>query len=332
MEINNTIPDFDLDESAAIIIDLLETDDTNNNDGSNNDNLKDTTPDNNVDDDKQPIEVSDTAKALYEQLVEENILTEDDDFDGSWEGLRNKVNELPQRILNTLIENKTDVTKDVLRFAFSSDNITKEEMVNFIKTNLEELNAAETSIESMDEARAYLESVYKERGLKPKAIDNLLQSLEEDETLLDEAKEELEKAQLKSKPKTEELIAQKEKEEFEQKQARINFTNSIINALDETGWKPNKINEIKQRISSNQVNPLLSEIFKSPKALVKLIDFIGYYKNGDIVYDNFINNVETPKAKDFRYKLENAVSSPTTGTKSNLKDLNSDQDNLQAII
>ncbi len=325
---NNTIPEFDLELDDKIVIDLpLEDDDNIANDSKDTSEI-----DTGSEETSQTVEQSETAKIIFEQLVEENILSEDSEFDGSWEGLRKNVSELPQRILNSLVETRNDVSKDVLRYIFTSDNITKDEMLNFIKTNLEESVETELQLETMDDAREFLENVYKNKGLKPKAIEATLAALEEDESLLEEAREELEKQKLNAKPKTEKLIAEKEQQEYEEKQRRIEYTNSVISALEDTGWKKTKIDTIKQKIANNEINPTLVEIFRNPKALVKMVDFISYYKNGDIDYDKFINTIETPKAKDFKTRLETSISSPTTSSRSNLKNPEEELNNLKAII
>lgn len=329
---NNNIPEFDLELDEAVVIQLPEGDDLetpitddDNSDKPLNNGLNDK-------EDEPVVEVNETAKVIFEQLVEEQVLPDDSEFDGSWESLRKNISELPQKILNSIIETRNDVSKDVLRYIFTSNNISKDEMLNFIETNMKEISEESVSIDTLDSAREYLETLYKERGLKPKVIEATLAVLEEDQTLLDEAKEEFEKKKLASKTNTEKLIAEKENEELKARQQRMEFTNSIIETLNSTGWKPNKVEAIKQRIANNEINPILAEIFKSPKALIKMVDFIGYYKNGDIEYDAFIAASETPKVKDFRSKLENSISSPTLSTRSNLKNPEQGDDNLKAII
>lgn len=274
-----------------------------------------------------------TAVATYEQLVERGILIASDDFDGTWNKLDEKIADLPQMVLNTLVAKAPDVAKDVIRFAFSSPNITKEEMVNFIKTDLSEQEDL-PSIETMDDARSFLENLYKERGLKPRAIEVMIAAFEEDQTLMDEAKEEYEKNEnvRKAKPKTEALISAKENEVLAANEEKAKFASKISEELNTIDWKDTKKDIIKNRIAKNEVNGILTEIFRNPKSLIKMVDFIGYYKNGDIDYDKFIDSIETPKAKDFKSKFENAINSPTLSTKSNFKNSTTESDNLVPIF
>lgn len=272
------------------------------------------------------------AVVVFDQLVEEGVFDEEDKktFDGTWDKVREGISNLPQKVLTGLINQTSDYSKDLVRFALSSPNITRDDLINFNKTYLDETITTEITLDTMDEARAYLENKYA-TTMKPSAARAAINALEDDGILLDEAKEEYEKEQASksNRPNTEKLIAEKENEQLERVQAQTRFAESINNELNATGWKPTKINEIKQRLTT--LNPLLTEAFKSPKALVKLVDFLGYYKDGDIDYSKFQQSVETPRAQQFITRMQEAVDSPTISTKSNLKNPK-EQDNFRPVI
>lgn len=274
------------------------------------------------------------AVAIFEELVNKGILDESDrqSFDGSWEKIEESLDTLPQRVLNGIIQQAPDLTKNVIRFAFSSDNITRDDLVNFLNTYLEETKPENVDLSTMDDARDYLYKVYEERGLKPKAINAALDSLEDEGDLLDEAKKEYEKLQQEKQktPKSENLIAEKENEKLQQIQQRNQFIASLNDELEATGWKPTKINQIRQNFTN--VNQILQDVYKNPKSLVKLVDFLTYYNNGDIDYTKFINSIETPKAKEFKSRFQDIVNSPTLSTKSNFKNPNSKSEDEIPII
>ena len=146
------------------------------------------------------------AITVYEQLLEKGYVDESEEFDGTWDKLDSSLEYLPQKVLNSLVANTSDVSKDVIRFVFSSDNITADEILNFVKVNYEESQVQNTEIETMDEARAYLERLYAERGVKPIVAQASISALEEGDLLMEEAKEEYEKTLANQKPKTEALI------------------------------------------------------------------------------------------------------------------------------
>lgn len=335
MQIDTTIPEFeiilsdtDLDNKVDVNEPVVNNDADDSDFDSDNDVIVETPAV-----EKTYAEAADPAAiAVYEQLVEKGYVDNDEDFDGTWDQLDSNLENLPQRVLNSLVANTSDVSKDIVRFVFSSDNITAEEILEFVKTNYEESNIQSVEIETMDDARSFLERTYKERGMKPRAAEAAIAALEEDDLLLEEAKEEYQKVAANAKPKTEALIAAKENETAAAIESKNKFTADIITELNNTGWKPNKIEEVKNRIAKNEVNQLLTDIFKSPKAFVKMVDFIGYFKDGDINYDNFINTVETPKGKDMKSKFESAINSPTLSTKSNFKNLKTSSDGLRPVF
>lgn len=270
------------------------------------------------------------AVQTYNHLLEKGILVEDDSspFDGTWEKLSESLESLPQRVLNSLVNEAPDISKQIVKWAFSSENLTVDDFKTFAKTYLEELSETDSDIETMDEARDYLEEVYKERGLKPSAIKAALNALEEDDELLDEAKSEKSK-QLSTKfSKTTDIIKQNEVAEQERIQRQQTFVSEVSKALDNTGWSTSKIEGVRKVMSNNNIGVILQNISQSPQALVKLADFLTYYdeKNKDIDYSKFMLKAETKEARDFKTKVELAANTPNSNTKSTLKNPNKDDD------
>lgn len=269
------------------------------------------------------------AIAFYEELKERGYLT--DEFDGSWETLDKMFTDLPNKILKSLIEQAPEITKQVVRFAFASENITQEDLVNFVKVYNEELSD-NVEITTMDEARSYLEKVYAEKGLSKKIIEATLNTLEDDEELLDEAKSFKEK-EINFK-KTEKLISDKENESLVEKQRLLDFNSKITEELTNSTWKPAKIEKVKQVLSNNSLTTTLNDIITNPKSLIKLADFLSYYKDGDIDYTKFINQLETPVAKDLKSRIESAINSPGINNRSasNQKNIQFNIENEKPII
>lgn len=259
------------------------------------------------------------AIAVYEELKERGIYIEDPEspFDGTWEKIDENFDNLPQRLLNTVVAEAPELMKQVLRFTFSDPNITKEELANFIKVHLEDIeNTTPESIETMDGAREFLEAVYKERGMRPSAIRASLDALEEDDVLIEEAKEEASKTK---STKTEQLIANKENENIAKEQAATQFVQKVSEELDALGWKPTRATKVKEVLSNNNLSTLLNTTVKNPKGIIKLADFLSYVdpKTGDVDYTAFMKHSETSANTAFKNRIENAVSSPTINTRSN---------------
>lgn len=87
-------------------------------------------------------------------------------------------------------------------------------------------------------------------------------------------------------------------------------------------------------MSNNNLGSTLNKVISSPKAIIKLADFLDYYneKDGDIDYSNFMNKAETKKALSFKDKIEKSVNTPNSNTKSTLTNPNLELDDLEPIL
>ncbi len=248
------------------------------------------------------------AIAFFEDLKERNYIIEKEDrpFDGTWESVDAYIEELPQAVLNSVVANLPPVSKDVMRFiANAGDNITKDEMKNFFQTYFEELEQPSVQIETIDSAREFLESVYKNQGIKPSLISVMLDKLEDDDSILDEAKSELEKQDAKPK-KTEDLISQKSQEAAAIKQQQTKFVQDIQSELTNSGWKPERINKIQSVLKGQEFNNTLKTIVSNPKALVQLADLITYYDKNTNAFnlDVFMKQKETAQVLSLKERIE----------------------------
>lgn len=337
MEFNN-LPDFDLVE--------LEDEKTQVNESGQETTTEivvDDDGDNDVVDtvsDKTEPDYGENADALavqtFNQLKEHGIIDDDPNnpFDGSWEKIDQALATLPNRILATMVEEAPEIGKQLIKFAFSSENLTVEDFKQFAKTYLDEVENTTSEIETMDEAREYLETIYKERGMRPSAIRAALDALEEDDALIEEAKQESDKNKENKHKQTDQLIAQKQKEDFDRAESQRQFVSKISEELESTGWNKQRVERIKTIMSNNNLGTLLNKTIASPKAIVKLADFLDYYdeKTGDIDYSKFMTKAETKQAKSFKEKVEQAINTPNSNTKSTLTNPNQDWDDLEPIL
>jgi len=276
-----------------------------------------------------------TAIAFYKELKERGYVveTENDKFDGTWEKLDEYLETFPQKVLDQVVQSLPDVSKDILRYiATAGENITKEELKNFFVTYFEDSN--EISVETMDDARNYLKDYYsKELKLKEKVINTMLDQLEEDEELLEEAKAILQK-QTENK-KTEKLIQSKEEENIKTKQAMQEKISAIKNELQSTQWKPERIQKVQNVLSGKNLSDTLSEVINNPKSLVQLADILTYYdsKTKSINLDHFTKQASTQVVKSIKDRIEREMSgSATLKTNNTRKDSQDTFDNLIPVV
>lgn len=272
-----------------------------------------------------------TAIAFFKELQERGYVVENEDtkFDGTWETLDTYLETFPQQVLNQVVQSLPEVSKDIMRYiATAGENITKDDLKNFFNTYFEQETSV--SIDSMDDAREYLKTYYsQELKLKDKVINTMLDQLEEDEELIDEAKSILEKTN--SVKKTESLIQAKEEENLQAQRQMQEKMQNIKNELLATQWKPERIQKVQTILSGSNLSNTIQDIVNSPKALVQLADLLTYYdvKSKTINLEHFKNQAATQAAKSIKDRIEQEMSgSASLKTSTNKNNQVNNFDNL----
>lgn len=277
------------------------------------------------------------AIAFFSELKERNYIIEKEDrpFDGTWESIDSYVEDLPQTVLNSVVENLPDLSKPILQFiAEAGDNITVDELKNFFKAHFEDLEEKTSNIETIDSARNYLEQVYKEQGIKPTLISVMLDKLEDDDSILDEAKAEMEKQSTKTR-KVDELISNKSQENNQIKEQQVKFVQDVTTELKSSGWKNERIDKVQNVLKGQEFNNTLRDIVSNPKALVQLADFITYYNKDNKTFnlDVFQKQFETKQTISLKEKLEkNQFSSNSTSSTVSLPNTNKKYDKIEPVF
>lgn len=303
-ELNDlVIPDFELPEID--VVDIVET------------------PEEEVSEEKQEetsqSEVESDAKAIafYEELKSRGYVNEENEFKGTWEELDQYFDTLPQQVLNSVVESLPQESKDILKFiATAGQNINKQELKQFFETYFEEQTEKETSIETNEDARQFLNNHYKTLGMKEKAITTILDQMEDDEEILEEAKKIFEQ-----KTKDSKVQAAIEAKENQNKQLTEQYKERarlIQEELQQVGWKKEKVERVAELLSNQNLNTRLIEVFGNPKTLVQLADFLDLYdpktKQFDLTaYKNQSLSTATKTLKE-RLEKEN-FSSASVSTK-----------------
>lgn len=302
-EINNNelIPDFDL--PTLELDEIIETEEITD-----------------ITEEQEPIvtqEADPKAKAYFEELKSRGYVDESKEFNGTWEELDQYFDTLPQQVLDSVVQSLPEVSKDVMRFiATAGENITKEEMKNFFDTYFQEQESKSLTIDTSDDAREFLENHYKELGLRPKAISTTLDTLEEDDELLDEAKKIFEEKNKQSN--VTKLIEEKNKQNTEQQEQAKQRVQKIQEELKTIGWKPDVVKEVTTVLSGNNLNANLTKIITNPKGLIQLANLTRLYndKTGEFDLSAFIKQIETKPTTSLKDRLENeAFSSSSVSTK-----------------
>lgn len=257
------------------------------------------------------------AIAFFEELKARGYTSDNVDFKGTWEELDAYFDTLPQQILDSVIQGYPEESRDVLKFiAAAGSNLNKQELKSFFETYFQEQEEKETALETNDSARSYLEKHYKSLGLKDKNVSIMLDQLEEDDEILEEAKKIFEEKTKESKVKN--IIASKEKETSEQLTAQKEKARLIFEELNSTGWKKEKIERVTKILSNETLNSRLADVFGSPKAIVQLADLLDLYDTKTKQFDltAYNNQTLTSATKSLKERLEKEnFSSSSVSTK-----------------
>lgn len=155
---------------------------------------------------------------------------------------------LSERFLEAALGNAPPALRDLLFFAYSKDNPTKEDLLQFLEVEspLEDL----PDVSTPEEAEAYLRRELAGNRLYKKNPDSLqlyLDSLEDDEKLelaqgmLKEKEEEVE-----GKKREQIETARRQKQQMQEQQMR--FLQEINKNIDESGWAKSRKEEVKSII------------------------------------------------------------------------------------
>lgn len=248
------------------------------------------------------------ARATYEALVEKGVLSEDEAFDGTFEYVDSKLDELPNQLLKKAIDVLPTHSQSVLKYiAAAGDNLTEDELKSFMMEYLGEM--VQPDLTTLDSARAFLEDHLKSQGLRPAAIQAQLDDLEDSNELISEA----EKLQASKPKKTEQLIQQKAEEQQQTIEAQKQFYTSIKTELSQTQWAKSQQDKVLQTIP--KTNQILSDVIKSPKAYIQMIDFLSKFDGKEFNLADFEKRGESRATSSLKAKIEKSgFSSATTKT------------------
>lgn len=254
------------------------------------------------------------AQTVYDTLVEKGLFDEDKDFKPTFEGIEEKLADLPNKLLRQAIDDLPQHSQQILKYiATAGQNLEKQELDQFIREFINEQVVPDVS--SLDQAREYLEQHLKSTGLKDRAIQAQLDDLEESDELITEAEK-----LLKSKNKTtDRLIEDKAKENAEIAESTKQFYQSVNSTLAELKWSKEKQASIIATMP--KTNQIFQEVLQNPKAYVQLMDFISTYKSTTKEFDlePYRKQGEGRATSNIRQKLEKSgftSSSSKTSTSS----------------
>lgn len=252
-----------------------------------------------------------TAVGIYKTMVQEGIISESDDFKGTFDEIRDYISNMPQRVAQALYSQAPDHGKALLDYVFTKGaDLSPTDLKQFINTYLEDVNSAtEPNLTNPTEAESYLRNSLKGKGISDRVInatvDALIDKDPDGSLLLEEARKDWESGKASREEKHRKIIEQEKAEIAAREQQMKDFAISVYAELDNTGWKSNKISEVKSALRNNIIENSLRDIMQNPKAYGQLAAILT-------VYDS---NSKTFNLKDFALQ---AVSGDAKETRRNI--------------
>lgn len=264
------------------------------------------------------------ATLFYKELVERNIaLPQEGKENYSWEDINTVLTHyqenLPQAVANAIISSVSPVGQKFIDYVLTKGNdLTEDALTDFFSKY--KTSTSITDFSDLTSARDYLSSKYKDQGFRQSQIDAMLDALEDEEVdgkaLLTEAN----KFAQKDKSLIDQTLEQ-EKQAKAQKQEQIRQENEILysktlEAIEATDWKKERKEKIKQHLSSSVFNETLSKAFKSPKALMQIVNLSTYFdeKSGEFKFDDFVRQVTSKSASSLKDAINKDMFSSASRT------------------
>jgi len=271
-----------------------------------------------VDESQDEPEKDEVATSLFDVLKDKGLFSQDEEFDGTWEKLEEKFNELPDRITTSIVSQFPQPVQDLLEFALSKPKLKYEDLQEFFNsTKQEELNL---DLSDNDDARKYLTQVYLAQGEDEEDIEDILDRLEDKGKLITKAQAEKAKADAQTTKQKEALVEQAKRERQAEEQKYEQIVQGINQELQTSKFSPEMKKQVLANLDSNTLASKNAKVMQSPKGLVQLAAFYATFdeKSGTFNLDVFrkqllSKEVESQKKSALKDKFS---SSPISKSKS----------------
>ena len=236
-------------------------------------------------------EVDDRVEALYELLLENQIVAKNDGFKPTVENLQGVIESLPEQYFLQAAESLHPDARDIAKSLFYlGENATKDEIVKLLS------DTPSTNIDDEDSAYTYLESKLKgTAGFKDESrLAKYLQTLKDDDSLVDTAKEMFEEDVENAEQNKQQRLEQLKQQKVEREQQVKQFYKNINTELKNLPWQQDKKQQIVQHLQPAKVEEINAMIQSSPMAVIQLAD----------IYSRFNPETKQFDLSDFELKQE----------------------------
>jgi len=297
--------DFDFEE---------QEDDTVIDDKPINDEIPEEDEDASPDDDSEDelsdnVDTDDNAVAAFNYYKDNNFLTIDHEFDGTFDSLKEALDKQAQVSLVSAIQNFPSFLQPIIEYATLKDDITPEEVANFLMQYQPPSFTEQDLQNDNDLAENYLTNSLKAEGLDDDEIEDRIDYLKDRNQLAKESIRQFRKdEQVRQQEMNGQLEYVRQQEQVEQQQQEV-FVQNFGQVLNDTNWRTDHKQVIAHEFTSGNFKTRMEHVFENPKALVKLVDFLANYDGEDINLDKYKKSAFSPSVKGVKDTVEKYWSS-----------------------
>ena len=270
--------------------------------------------DDNLDDDSEDessdnVDTDDNAVAAFNYYKDNNFLTIDHEFDGTFDSLKEALDKQAQVSLVSAIQNFPPFLQPIIEYATLKDDVTPEEVANFLM-HYQPPSFTEQDLQNdNDLAENYLTNSLKAEGLDDEEIEDRIDYLKDRNQLAKESIRQFRKdEQVRQQEMNGQLEQVRQQEQVEQQQQEV-FVQNFGQVLNNTNWRDDHKQVIAHEFTSGNFKTRMEHLFENPKALVKLVDFLANYDGEDINLDKYKKSAFSPSVKGVKDTVEKYWSS-----------------------
>jgi hypothetical protein len=270
--------------------------------------------DDNLDDDSEDelsdnVDTDDNAVAAFNYYKDNNFLTIDHEFDGTFDSLKEALDKQAQVSLVGAIQNFPSFLQPIIEYATLKDDITPEEVANFLMQYQPPSFTEQDLQNDNDLAENYLTNSLKAEGLEDDEIEDRIDYLKDRNQLAKESIRQFRKdEQVRQQEMNSQLEQVRQQEQVEQQQQEV-FVQNFGQVLNDTNWRTDHKQVIAHEFTSGNFKTRMEHVFENPKALVKLVDFLANYDGEDINLDKYKKSAFSPSVKGVKDTVEKYWSS-----------------------
>jgi hypothetical protein len=270
--------------------------------------------DDNLDDDSEDelsdnVDTDDNAVAAFNYYKDNNFITIDHEFDGTFDSLKEALDKQAQVSLVGAIQNFPSFLQPIIEYATLKDDITPEEVANFLMQYQPPSFTEQDLQNDNDLAENYLTNSLKAEGLDDDEIEDRIDYLKDRNQLAKESIRQFRKdEQTRQQEMNSQLEQVRQQEQIEQQQQEV-FVQNFGQVLNDTNWRNDHKQVIAHEFTSGNFKTRMEHVFENPKALVKLVDFLANYDGEDINLDKYKKSAFSPSVKGVKDTVEKYWSS-----------------------